>query len=288
MNITHRLLAARVTGTPNMVRRLAGAIVVTAMTGSVPLIAHDMWSEPTKFSPAAGDIIGARLRVGQDMLGDPLPRSTALINEFVADDGHGRRPLVGRDGTDPAGLVRVAEPGLLVSYFSNPSSVELTAQKFDTYLKREGLDAIAACGRVAPTAAGSRVVPAARRPGTSGPADVRHGDRDARFTLELLAERNPYTLAAGQELPVRLTYQGRPLPGALVVAMDRTASSKLTARSDKDGRVRFRLPHAGMWMVKAVHMIAAQPDAQADWQSYWASLTFDLPGSAAAVRPLSH
>jgi uncharacterized GH25 family protein len=61
----------------------------------------------------------------------------------------------------------------------------------------------------------------------------------------------------------------------------------LSARSDKDGRVRFRLPRAGMWMVKAVHMIAAQPDAQADWQSFWASLTFDLPGSTDGSRAAS-
>jgi uncharacterized GH25 family protein len=112
----------------------------------------------------------------------------------------------------------------------------------------------------------------------AGPPVAKQGDRPLGFTLELVAERNPYMMAAGQELPIRLTYEGRPLPGALVVAMNRDASSKVSTRSDKDGRVRLRLPRAGMWMIKAVHMIPAQPDAQADWQSFWASLTFELPG----------
>ena len=47
---------------PTAVRRLAALLVVTAI-GTVPLLAHDMWIEPTSFSPAPGDIIGARLRV---------------------------------------------------------------------------------------------------------------------------------------------------------------------------------------------------------------------------------
>ena len=85
------------------------------------------------------------LRVGQDLLGDPLPRDPALINQFVFEDADRPQAVVGRDGADPAGFVRVAAPGLLViGYRSNPSAVELPAEKFNQYLKEEGLDAIAA------------------------------------------------------------------------------------------------------------------------------------------------
>ena len=55
----------------------------------------------------------------------------------------------------------------------------------------------------------------------------------------LVAERNPYTMTAGQDLPVRLTYQNRPLAGTLVVAINRAnPAQKLSARSGKDGRRR--------------------------------------------------
>src|SRR5215467_8088367 len=92
--------------------------------------AHDMWIEPTTFFPTAGQIIGARLKVGQDLLGDPLPRNSMLINQFVFDDAEGCKQLVGRDGSDPAGYLRVASPGLVVvGYFSNPSTVELDPAK---------------------------------------------------------------------------------------------------------------------------------------------------------------
>src|SRR6476469_8871129 len=97
-----------------------------------PLVAHDMWIEPMTFSPQTGEIVGMKLRVGQDLLGDPLPRNSALINQFIVEDAEGRKPLVGRDGADPAGFLRVAAPGLLViGYSSHPSSVELPAEKFN-------------------------------------------------------------------------------------------------------------------------------------------------------------
>ena len=48
------------------------------------------------------------------------------------------------------------------------------------------------------------------------------------------------------------------------------------ARSDTDGRVRLPLQRAGRWLVKAVHMVPAPAGANAEWASYWASLTFGL------------
>ena len=122
-----------------------GALVLAGALGFTPLFSHDMWIEPTTFLPDSGQIVGMRLRVGQDMLGDPIPRDSALINQFIFEDASGRKPLVGRDGSDPAGFLRVATPGLLVvGYFSNPSAVELPPDTFNQYLKDEGLDAIAA------------------------------------------------------------------------------------------------------------------------------------------------
>lgn len=255
-------------------------LVVSITLGLAQLAAHDMWIEPTTFSPEPGQIVGVRLRVGQDLLGDPIPRDPALIKQFTVTNAAGRKPLVGRDGGDPAGFLRVAAPGLLVvGYSSNPSAVELPAEKFNQYLKDEGLDKIAALRASRnQTGAGahelfSRCAKSLVLAGSPGPTQ---GDRTLGFTLELVAERNPYALRAGQDFPVRLTYEHHPLAGALVVAMNRVnPAQKLAARSDRDGRVRFRLPSGGMWLIKAVHMIPAPAGSNAEWMSYWASLTFE-------------
>jgi uncharacterized GH25 family protein len=244
------------------------------LLAAVPALAHDMWIEPTTFAPQVGQIVGLKLRVGQELIGDLLPRDPSLVKDFVVLDSAGaRKPVVGRDGASPAGYLRVAAPGMhVVGYASNPSSVEQEAEQFNKYLKEEGLS-------VPPIRAGTRsremFLRCAKSLVLSGPPSAAQGDRSLGFALELVAERNPYLLGAGDELPIRLTYEGKPLAGALVVAMNRRSpADKVSARTGADGRVKFRLAPGGMWMVKAVHMVPAPKGAGAEWMSYWASVTF--------------
>src|SRR5947199_8324825 len=118
--------------------------IATLLMSAAPLAAHDMWIEPTSFVGATGKTIGLRLRVGQDFLGDPLPRDPALIDQFISIDSTCRKPVYGRDGADPAGLIHVAETGLLIiGYQSHPKPIVLTANTFNQYLREEGFDATA-------------------------------------------------------------------------------------------------------------------------------------------------
>lgn len=269
-----------------MLRRLATAVIALS---AAPLFAHDLWIEPTLFAPQPGQGVGVRLRVGEHLVGDALLRDPALIQDFVYVDAAGRKPVAGLAGDEPAGSLRVAAPGLIViGYSSHPSAVELPAEKFNQYLKEEGLDAVMAeRARRNETAAAARerFARCAKSLLLSGPASAVQGDRALGFTLELVAERNPYALRPGEDLPLRLTYQNRPLAGALVVAMNSLDPARKQAqRSDSDGRVRFQVrPGGGLWLIKAVHMVRAPIMSKADWMSYWASLTFGA-GNARAVH----
>jgi uncharacterized GH25 family protein len=262
-------------------------LITVILLSAASLFAHDMWIEPTAFTPEAGKIIGVRLRVGQDLLGDPIPRDPALINQFISVDAGGRKPVIGRDGSDPAGLVRVAVPGMMVlGYRSNPSPVVLPAEKFNQYLKEEGLESVAATrtARNQANAEGREIFSrCAKSLVLTGTPNETSSDQPLGFTLELVAERNPYALGPGQELPVRLTYEGKPLAGTLVVAINRlNPAAKVSARTDANGRVRLRLSDTGLWLIKAVHMIPAPAGANADWASFWASLTFEVKSPGAA------
>lgn len=258
----------------------AVAIAVMSLL-SRPLSAHDMWIEPATFVTEAGDIVGLKLKVGQDLLGDPLARDPQLIKQFIVEDSGGRKPVVGRDGGNPAGFVRAAGSGVLVvGYYSNPSSVDETAEKFNQYLKEEGLAEIVRL-RASRGQTNAKVREQFTRCAKSlvmaGPASTAAGDRVLGFPLELVAERNPYAAAFGKDLPFRLLYESRPLAGALVVAMNRrNPMEKLSARTGSDGRVHLTLRPGGMWLVKAVHMAPVPAGIDADWQSYWASLTFEV------------
>ena len=213
------------------------------MLSQVPLGAHDMWIEPTTFAPLPGQIVGVRLRVGQDLLGDPLSLDPALVNQFVMEDGDGQKPVVRRAGADPAGLVRVARAGPARHRLpQQPERARDVGGKVQSI--SEGRRARGGRGAARPSprnraprpASCLRAAPRAWCGRDHRPR--RRSDRAIGFTLELVAERNPYALRPGQDLPVRLTYENRPLAGALVVAINQlNPAEKLTARSDTDGRV---------------------------------------------------
>ncbi|MFL6237050.1 MAG: DUF4198 domain-containing protein [Thermoanaerobaculia bacterium] len=261
--------------------RFLGGLLLWILSAPA-LLAHNFWIEPSTFTPAPGQRLSVRLRVGQELKGDPVPRDPALMKRFLAAGPSGDAPVPGVDNTEPAGFEAFAAPGLYtIVYDSGRSPVELDAAKLEQYLKDEGLEKISARrAHQGKSAAGakevfSRCAKALLNVGSGGAG--AGFDRVFGQRLELVAEKNPYALAGGGELPVRLLYEGKPLAGALVMALQRDRPEKVTARTDAKGRVTLKLDRPGFWLVKAVHMIPAPPDAGADWESFWASLTFALP-----------
>ena len=83
-------------------------------------------------------------------------------------------------------------------------------------------------------------------------------------------------MIARGEIAFRVLHQSKPLAGALVVAMHRDDPSlRMRARTDARGRVAFALPKDGVWLIRSVHMVEAPAGSGADWESLWASLTFE-------------
>jgi uncharacterized GH25 family protein len=246
---------------------------------SGPVLAHDFWIEPSTFRPAPGGRVAVRLRVGQNLLGDPVPREPQRIERFVAVDGKGETEVPGVSGMDPAGWLSPSSPGLLwIVYDSGHENVQLDAAKFDRYLGEEGLERIRKLRGAKTTPVPEIYSRCAKSLLSVGSAPGTGFDRVLGLELELVAEKNPYALKPGEELPLRLLYHGKPLDGALLVAIPKgAADAKVSARSDRRGRAALRLDRPGPWLVKAVHMVPAPAGSGAEWESLWASITFELP-----------
>jgi uncharacterized GH25 family protein len=258
--------------------RFAIALLVGLV--AVRAAAHDFWIEPSTFHPAVGDRVTVALRVGQKLAGDPLPNIPPLIDRFVIRSFSGERPVVGRAGADPAGIAFIAEGGLhWIGYQSNPYPVALEAPKFEDYLRDEGLERIVDARKKK----GQSAAPGRERFYRCAKAlletpGVKAFDTPLGFTLELVPLANPYALKRARDLPLLLTFHGKPIANVMVVAMSKDdPANALRARTDAKGQVKLRLPHAGFWLIKAVHMEAAPADAGVDWESWWASITFELP-----------
>ncbi len=245
--------------------------------------AHDFWIEPESFHPTVGRNVPLRLIVGQDFRGETTIFLPELFERYVAVGPEGERKVRGVPGDDPAGHFKPARDGLyVIGYRGTRNQVRFdTVAEFEQYLGAEGLERV-------------RELPTYRpRPGkpieeiysrcakalvlAGAPSGDLPADRTLGLPLELIAERSPYAPGFDRQLPVRLLYQGKPLAGALVVAFTKNEpGKKLKLRTDHDGRVRLRLDRAGVWLVTAVHLFPAPRGARADWESLWASLTFEV------------
>ncbi len=222
------------------------------------------------------------LRVGEHFRGDPVPRDDPRIVRFVLSSAAGEAPIGGLPATDPAGFVRISSPGFaVIGYRSKRSPILLEPEKFEKYLAAEGLDAAlkARAERDERWKPGkevySRCAKSLVAAGGSGQAGF---DRVLGLTLELVAGASPLKTRLGEKMPFRILYDGKPLAGALVKAIAlEDPDNTLEARSDRNGRVAFVLARKGVWLVKAVHMVPAPPETRADWESLWASLTFEIP-----------
>jgi len=253
--------------------------VLLATLGVRAAVAHDFWIEPSTFRPAVPSQLTVALRVGQDFRGEPVPRDDRKIDRFVLADPAGESVIPGLPGTDPAGFVRIEHPGLaIIGYRSRRTPIELEPEKFEKYLAEEGLERVskARAERGETGKPGKEVYSrCAKSLVLAGGGPIAGFDRPLGFTLELVPEK---LVEKPGELPVRLLYDGRPLEGALVVAIHRDESEKkISSRTGRDGRARLLLARAGAWLVKAVHMVPAPKETGADWESLWASLTFEIP-----------
>jgi uncharacterized GH25 family protein len=244
---------------------LAGLVLASSAA------AHDFWIELSTPRAAAGEPVTARLFVGEGDAGEPFPRDPAHLLRFWAASDAGEAPLAGRRGADPAGVFVPRAPGVVaVGYASRATPLALEPAKFAAYLDQEGLPRVRP-GRELFSRCAKALLPVGRD-------DASGYARVLGLTLELVPERSPFRLEPGDELPLRLLYDGRPLAGALVDARQRGAPAASAGRTDADGRVRLRLPAPGLWVIAAVHMTEAAPGQGAEWESFWASLSFVAPG----------
>jgi uncharacterized GH25 family protein len=260
----------------------------TALLALAPARAHDYWLEPETFFPKAGESVTVRLHVGDHFVSEaerPFQKKPTLRFDLVAAGKKFDLAAAGRDGQAPVAKVDVAAPGAyLLAMERAPQLIRLEAAKFNRYLKEEGLEAILARrkqdgeehkeGRERY----SRCLKCLLQCGDAN--DDTFGQRLGQ-QLEIVPSSNPSRLKAGDSLTVQVLFEGKPLPGTRLFAYHRVEGKGQgqALTTAKDGRATFQLERAGPWLVRLVHMRRCADAGEADWESYWAALTFGIPGA---------
>jgi hypothetical protein len=257
--------------------------------------AHEFWFVPVDSPQPLGQTVALRLEVGEFFVGDAagfsIPKSTAM-RHTTARAQTDLRPLLSAGAPEAEVSLELNERGLhLFSYDSAPLLISLPADKFNAYLHDEGLDFVKTqrekngtaeqTGRERYLRNVKTLIQVGPKPASHQPADLTYAKHIGQ-KLELIPLNNPVALRPGDNLRVKVEFDGRPLAGALVKAWHAQGSQLLTirTRTTVDGHAELNLPHTGKWMVSVVHMVAAVGDADADWHSYWGNLSFSAPARA--------
>ena len=270
--------------------------------------AHEFWLMPQSFSVPPAQNFLLELRVGAGWPGESLGRNPAYVERFgLIESAALERPVGGDPGGDPAGVITAKNAGPAWAVFrSKRSALTLAAEKFESYLRDEGLEAIIDARRLNGTSQApgrelySRCAKALLQVGSATKSASALLKRNTGLTLELLPQSDPQQLRGGGMFTVQLLYLNKPLRGALVKALPQTQadqtsstaatpatplattpattpSAQIAGRTDAQGRVTLPLSHGGVWLINAVHMVAAPPQLDADWESVWSSLVMEVP-----------
>jgi uncharacterized GH25 family protein len=249
---------------------------------SAPAIAHDFWIEVDR--PVVAEktaVLQARFKIGSaDKPEDWNARRERIVAlRSVGPDGVRDQQAEIVPGEPGSATIRLSGEGShVVMLESTPSEIELTAAEFNDYLEHEGLSTI----RDWRAKNGQNDKPGRELYARRAKAIVQLGGKptDTVSTplglgLEIVPERNPLALKAGEKLPVRLYFRGAPLTGAkLVCEAINPAGLSLSVTSDVDGRALFAIPRHGQWKIATVWSAPISGNPRADFDTLFASLTF--------------
>ena len=234
-----------------------------SMAGS--LFARDMWLV-TAVSGARGRVCA---RIGEHFPVASNGVAADRVDLFQLRSENGAKSLTGVEGKkqlcallpNPAAAAAVAE--IVVQ----PRFIRLAGKDFHSYIEGEGFaDVIRARQQAGRAGAEGRELYSRSSKLIIGRAGEL-ATRPLGHVLEIVPEKDPAALAAGEPLPVQVLFRGKPLAGVRVSAAYAGAEMKghefpVAAETDANGRALLKLDRGGLWYARLIHMVAAQGDPE--------------------------
>lgn len=245
--------------------------------------AHEFWLQPKKFKYALGEEIKLDFMVGESFTGEFWDLKKHKAEKMELHRLGGVRDLAKEvKATAGNNLVFKAdqEGTYLFSLQSNAAYIELEGDKFNDYLKEDGLDYILD----ERTKSGSLNKKSTEFYSRYAKVLVQTGNKTddtykkkLGLRYEIIPDQNPYTLKAGDHLQCRVLFEGKPAAHALVKVWNKVNNTTFLQNiyTENDGTMRFPISASGPWMVSSVRMIHSEK-AGAEYHSLWASLVFGI------------
>lgn len=261
-------------------RRLAAVAGLLLVLLPLEGMAHAFWLAPFPAAIETGGRVALDVRIGPQWPGASAPRQREWIRRFQVYDNLGTREVSGREGGLPAGHFKARASGAaLVVMQTYASTIVLPGVEFEAYLREEGLDDARRFREdlgISGAQAREDFTRVAKTVVTVGESS-RGFDRALGLPFEIVLLTDPLTTAPGQRVKVKLLLEGQPASGVRVKALSKDQPTRVVeSRAAVDGQATLTLPQAGQWTFYAVHIQPARRGSS-DWESTWASLTFEMP-----------
>jgi hypothetical protein len=254
------------------------------LLGIMVLQGHDLYIFPDRFFVDTG----SRFKTGFHN-GDAFPVSEASpvlsrVRDTNAISAAGTAPMTelkieGKRGT---AMVSVQHSGArILTVRTVPNLIALQPAQFLAYIQEEGLQHVIDWRtehHEAQKPGRERYSKYAKSLVIAGASDGFFS-HEVGFPIEIIPEADPSKAKPGASLPIRVKFKGQPAPGLQVEAAwsdKRQNKTTIPGRTDSDGRLSIKLDQPGFWRIQALKMERCAEPAVADWESYWASLTFEL------------
>jgi uncharacterized GH25 family protein len=262
----------------------AALVLLIALCFSRDGAAHAFWVQPGDFWLNPRGTLSLTLQVGDGLSRQlsPIPPDRIARFEAVGPSG---------DAQDLRGsAIRLAQPGayVVVLETDNRAYSRQSAMRFNDYLEAEGLTpAIEHRTRTHRMHVDGfeRYSRAAKSIVAVGPRNRQASAQVLRsfgLRLEIVPVCNPYATPRGAQFPVRVLYDGQPLPAALVKLMnlDQDLTVADRQRTSATGIATFAMPPGGSWLMSVVWTRPLVDASDADYETTFSSLTFAVPRGA--------
>lgn len=248
-------------------------------------VAHDMFLKPERFFVAENAPLDLVLINGTFTKSEnSIARNRLLDISVLGPAGRTRIDTSAwkADGDTSFFSTRAGGAGTYVLGVSTRSNIiPLTGKEFNEYLESDGIPDVLAARRrdgEMDRAVKERYHKHVKAMVQVGEARSDHYATALGYPAEVIPVENPYTLKAGSTFRFKTMVDGKPAGNQYVQYGGRTPNGgrieMKAVRSNADGIGEIRISGPGTWYVKFIGMARLSGDAEADYESKWASLTF--------------
>jgi hypothetical protein len=259
------------------------ALVISAAT----LEAHDFFFRTDSFFVVPGATVVLRALNGTFSKSEnSITRDRLRDLSLVSSRGHDHPDTTAwssRGDTSTLTVRTTAAGTYVIGASLLPRQITLKSADFNSYLSDDGIPDVLALrkeknelGKDA-TERYSKHIKAIIQVGAE-----KTGDYSAvlGYPAELIPLDNPYAVRAGATMRVRAMVDGRAVANQLVVSGGRTKGDarlpETRTRTDAGGVARIKLTRPGQWYVKFINMVPFKGSEAIDYESKWATLTFEV------------